>query len=88
MSYTIEISNAAKREFRRLSRDVQGRMRAIIDSLADDPRPSGVRKLTHPPDTYRIRVGQYRIIYQIDDSVELVLIIAAGPRSSVYRHIR
>jgi mRNA interferase RelE/StbE len=87
MSYTVAISHAAKREFRQLSAQVQGRISAVIDSLAEDPRPPGVRKLTHPPDTYRVRVGEYRIVYGIDDSAELVRIIAVGPRGSVYRSI-
>lgn len=85
MNYTLEISNAARREFRRLSIAVQERLRAVIDSLADEPRPPGVRKLTHPPDTYRVRVGSYRIVYEIDDSARLVRVIAVGPRHSVYR---
>ena len=83
--YTIEISNAAKREFRRLPTEIQTRMRTMINTMTDEPRPPGVRKLAYPSGTYRLRIGQYRIVYEVDDSTRLIRIIAVGPRGSVYR---
>ena len=52
--------------------------------LADDPRPVGVKKL-HGQDRYRIRVGDYRVIYQIEDEVLLVLVVEIAHRREVYR---
>ncbi len=54
-------------------------------SLAEEPRPDGVKKLAGSDDLYRVRVGDYRIIYQIRDATVLVVIIRVGHRGDVYR---
>jgi mRNA interferase RelE/StbE len=84
MAYTIDTSPAARRQLARLPRDVQPRVSAAIDSLADNPRPPGCLKLHGRGDQYRIRVGDYRIIYEIQDDILIVLVVEVGPRDSIY----
>jgi mRNA interferase RelE/StbE len=84
--YTIDFTPAAAREFRKLPRNVQAVLRPAIDALAEEPRPLGVKKLTDTEQgTYRIREGDYRIVYDIDDDVLLVLVVRVGNRRDVYR---
>ena len=61
------------------------RLRAAIDALEHEVRPSGCVKLTGLPDLYRIRVGDYRIVYQINETELVVLILSIGHRREVYR---
>jgi mRNA interferase RelE/StbE len=64
---------------------VQQRIDTAILALAMEPRPRGVRKMQGGHDQYRIRVGDYRILYRIDDSQRRVLIVHIGHRRDVYR---
>lgn len=84
--YRIDLAPAAQRQLAGLPAAVQGRLAIAIDRLAVDPRPRGVAKLagTAPP-AWRVRVGDYRIIYEIHDDRLLVLVIRIGDRASVYR---
>jgi len=85
MTYTVELSPAARRHFRKLDPPIQRRIAARIDALAKDPRPDGVVKLTAvEPPLYRIREGDWRILYQIEDDVLLVVVVRIGHRSEVY----
>ena len=84
MAYTIKFTPAAEREFDRLDRSVRKRIAPAIQGLSIDPRPPGVKKLAGQ-DLWRIRVGDYRIVYQIHDRQILVLIVAIGHRGDVYR---
>jgi mRNA interferase RelE/StbE len=83
MAYQIEFRPSARREFKKLSPDIQKRLTPKIDALAKDPRPAGCTKLTGM-DAYRIRVGDYRIIYEIRDSQLVVLVIRVAHRREVY----
>jgi len=85
MAYTIEIQSAAARQIRRLPVAAQDQIRPVIRALAEDPRPSGVVKLHGSNDLYRVRSGDYRIIYQIRDDVLVVVIVTVGNRREVYR---
>ena len=85
MAYQIEISNTAQRQIRRLPPLVQDRIRPRIRALAQDPRPIGAIKLHVRDGQYRIRIGDYRVIYQIKDDVLLVLVVDVGHRAGVYR---
>jgi mRNA interferase RelE/StbE len=85
VTYSIEFSKAAAKKFRALPFQNQEQIKIKIDSLSIDPRPSGVGKLTGEDDLYRIRVGDYRIIYMIEDKKLLVLIVKIGHRREVYR---
>lgn len=84
MAYTVEFSPAAAREFRKLGREIQLRLRPRIDALADDPRPSGAKKLKGS-DLWRIRVGDHRVVYAIRNQVLVVLVVRIAHRREVYR---
>jgi mRNA interferase RelE/StbE len=61
------------------------RLRVAIDYLEQNPRPSGCVKLAGEPDLYRIRVGDYRVVYQVNDPNLTVLVLAIAHRSEIYR---
>jgi mRNA interferase RelE/StbE len=85
VAYRVELTPAAQRDLRSLDRPMLRRIDAKIQSLAEEPRPHGVEKLAGESDVYRIRVGDYRILYQIDDTVVIVLIVRVRHRRDVYR---
>jgi mRNA interferase RelE/StbE len=64
---------------------VQKRLCQRIDALADNPRPAGVVKLSGSDDIYRVRIGDYRIIYEIQDIGLIVLVLKIGHRRAVYK---
>ena len=83
--YQVEFVTAAAREFRGLPRDVKRRVGDAIDLLAENPRHSGVIKLQGRQNLYRIRVGDYRVIYEIRDEVLLILVTRVRHRHNVYQ---
>jgi len=88
--YRLEVSPAAERDLERLKRRIQRhnleRLRTAIRSLADNPRPRGVRKIEGSERAYRIRVGDYRVVYEIYDKESLVLILQVARRAeTTYR---
>ena len=86
MPYTIEIARPAQRQLKKLDAKTRKKISRRIERLAEDPRPPGVVKLTDvSPPIYRIRDGQYRILYTIDDDKLIVLVVRIGHRSEVYR---
>ena len=85
MSYKIEFSPKAERQFKDLSTQIQKRLKPKIDALAKNPRPRGVKKLKGEDELYRIRAGDYRIIYQIQDNALIVLVVSLGDRKEIYR---
>jgi mRNA interferase RelE/StbE len=85
MAYAVEFSPGAAREFNKLAREIQRRLRPRIDALADYPRPSGAKKLKASEDLWRIRAGDYRIIYEIRDRILVVLVVRVAHRREVYR---
>ena len=85
--YRLEFAPAADRDFRALAEDVRRRLRPRIDALAENPRPHGVETLEGEKGLYRIRVGDYRIIYQIRDNALVVLVVRIGHRRDVYRKL-
>ena len=85
MSYEVVLTANASRQFRRLERIFQDRIREAIDSLADLPRPPGVKKLIGRHDYWRIRVGDYRTVYHIEDRQLIVTVIKIAHRRDVYR---
>lgn len=82
--YRIELRPAAARALRKLDRDVALRIQGAIALLAHDPRPPTARALRGRPGL-RVRVGDYRIIYTVNDDVLLVVVVALGHRREVYR---
>ncbi len=83
MSYTIEWSNKAKKSLRKLPPNIQNRIKEAVDNLANESKPLGCKKLVGNT-SYRIRVGNYRIIYDIEDDVLIITIIKIGHRKDVY----
>lgn len=85
MAYRVELTPRAKRDLKSLASQIQSRLQPHIDALAENPRPHGVEKLAGEDDIYRIRVGAYRILYQIQDRILLVLVVRIAPRREAYR---
>lgn len=84
MIYTILILRRAQKELEQLPRGAYERVRDAIFALAENPRPHGCKKLAGR-DGWRIRAGDYRIIYEIDDKQETVTVFHVGHRRDVYR---
>ena len=84
MSYRIEVAPAAVRQLRKLDRGAQRRVQAAIELLASEPRPSGAKKLVGGDGEWRVRSGDYRVVYGIHDNVLLVLVVAVGHRRDIY----
>ena len=85
MIYEVKFTKVARKMFRKLSQELQDRIQTKIDDLAIEPRPNGVKKLKGEENSYRIRVGDYRVIYEIFDDVLLVSVVSVGHRSEVYK---
>ena len=84
MSYTVQILNHAEREMDKLPSAIHIRISEKILSLENNPRPNGVKKLSGREE-YRLRVGDYRVLYTIDDKNSTVGVVSVGHRSEVYR---
>jgi mRNA interferase RelE/StbE len=84
MSYQVSIKPAAQRQFKKLPLDVQENLIAIIENLAEEPRPAGCKKLKGRKNQYRVRSGDYRIIYSVEDASLVVEVIKLGHRRDVY----
>jgi mRNA interferase RelE/StbE len=84
VSYAVDIHAPAKKSLCRLSENIQIRIARSMLALAENPRPSGVVKL-NGREGWRIRIGDYRVIYTIDDSRKEVVIYAIGHRREIYR---
>ncbi|MGH7356171.1 MAG: type II toxin-antitoxin system RelE family toxin [Candidatus Rokuibacteriota bacterium] len=83
--YTVVFARSARRELERLQAQMARRIVARIETLASNPRPPGCMKLQGADNLWRIRVGEYRLIYSINDSARLVDISAVRHRSDAYR---
>ncbi len=83
--YRIQFQRDAEREIALLPARDRLRVAARINTFADDPRPRGAKKLAGIDDLYRIRVGDYRVVYQVQDRVLLVVVVHIGHRRQVYR---
>ncbi|CAG4903157.1 unnamed protein product, partial [Acidithrix sp. C25] len=82
--YLIEFRPAALRELRKIDHSVQPRIQGVIELLARDPRPPASRQL-RGRERYRLKAGDYRILYTIDDGVLLVVVIIIGHHREVYQ---
>ena len=81
--YRVEVRPAALRALRNLDATVRPRIEGAIALLAEDPRPPASRPLRGRPG-YRVRVGDYRIIYTVQDDVLLIVVVTLGHRRDVY----
>ncbi len=84
-SWRVEFARSATKDLRGIDRKWIPRIVAEIADLADDPRPDGCKKLVGSEHTYRIRIGDYRVIYDIQDEILVVLIVRIRHRRDVYR---
>lgn len=84
MSYQVLLEAAARRQIKKLPEAVQASLLARITDLGEDPRPAGYKKLKGRKNEYRIRSGNYRVIYSIEDKALVVRVIRAGHRSDAY----
>lgn len=86
MPYQIHIAEKLEKILKKLPKRDREQILIKIDSLADNPRPSDCKKLhSHKPPMYRVRFGDYRILYHIEDHILLVLVVEIGNRKEVYR---
>jgi mRNA interferase RelE/StbE len=85
--YTVEFERSARKDLDRLDQQVRARILRKIAALTGDPRPAGVVRLSGRHDMWRIRVGDYRVIYEITDDRLIVTIIRVAGRGSVYRDL-
>lgn len=84
MTYRIEVLRAAEKSLRSLDRPVRERIEAAIDGLSQDPRPPGCKRLVNSS-AWRIRIGDYRVLYEIRDAVLVVIVVEIGHRREIYR---
>jgi mRNA interferase RelE/StbE len=86
MSYTVKVSRPAEKFLRVLTdKKLYQRLREALDALEENPRPVNSVKLQGEEELYRVRVGDYRIVYQIQDRQLIVLVVQMGHRREVYR---
>ena len=88
--YIIEFTNKAEKDLSKLPKQTISRILEKIDKLVDDPRPSGYKKLTDfhvsnaPDDLYRIRIGDYRVIYAIEEEIITITVVKVAHRKEIY----
>lgn len=85
MAYNVELSATAEKQMDKLSANIQRRIIEELDRLAENPRHTGTRKMTGEEGLHRARVGDYRVVYRIEDNRLMVLVVKIGHRREVYR---
>lgn len=85
MAYQVIIKPAARRDIKKIARPDQIRVIRRLESLSENPRSPGTKKLRGAEDLFRVREGNYRIIYQIQDELLVVLVVKVGHRREIYR---
>ena len=85
MAYQILIRRAAEKEIADLPIKIRSRIAEKIRALADEPRPAGCKKLSGEDRAWRIRIGDYRVVYEIDDSLKHIEVRVVAHRRDVYR---
>jgi len=84
VSYSVNILRRAQKELAELPPEAYARVRESVRRLADEPRPPGSLKLANR-EAWRLRVGSYRVIFEIDDAARMVTVLHVGHRRDVYR---
>ena len=85
--YRVETRPRVRKDMRKLDKPARNDVLSAMRGLAHDPRPAGVRPLQGHRPWLRIRVGDYRVIYAVDDHEQLVTVAVVGPRRDVYRNL-
>jgi mRNA interferase RelE/StbE len=80
MTYRIDVAPAAVRQLHKLDPQARRRVQAAVELLAGNPRPAGAKMLSRGEGEWRVRTGDYRVVYQIHDQVLVVLVVAVGHR--------
>jgi mRNA interferase RelE/StbE len=88
VAHRIEVSPSAARQLKKIDRRLLPQIAQKIDSLAGDPRPHGCEKLSGYDNLYRVRVGDYRIVYGVEDRLVVVVVLKVGNRADIYQRIR
>lgn len=88
MTYKVQIAAGALREIKALPMDARKAVGAAIEKLAGNSRPTGIKKIADIPDCYRVRSGDYRIVYTVRDNILTISIITVGHRAEVYKGLR
>jgi len=84
LTYRVELAPSAARELKKFTPDVRRRIQGVLELLADDPRPPAAKQLVGGAGEWRVRTGDYRVIYEIHDAQVLVLVLRMGHRREVY----
>ena len=84
MTYSVALAPSAARQLRKFDSDVRRRIQAAIDLLAVEPRPPAATRLVGGSGEWRVRTGNYRIVYEIDDDQLVVLVLRMGHRREIY----
>jgi mRNA interferase RelE/StbE len=84
-AYRVEVARRALKVLSSLPRQEQQRIRAAIELLAEQPRPPGCVRIVGEPHAYRVRVGDYRIVYEVFDDRLVIQVVRIGHRREVYR---
>jgi mRNA interferase RelE/StbE len=87
VAYTVEVAPAAQRQIRKLDSETQRRVLKVLEQLGAEPRPHDSIKLQAAEDFYRVRIGDYRVIYEISDRRLVVLVLKVGNRRDIYRNL-
>ena len=85
--YRVQARPRVRKDLRKLDQAARSGVLATMRALADDPRPAGARPLKGHRPWLRIRVGDYRVIYAVDDREQVVTVAVVGPRRDVYRNL-
>ncbi len=85
MTYRIDVAPAALRQLRKLDPQARRKVQAAIELLAEEPRPPAAKMLVNSGGAWRVRIGDYRVVYDIEDGRLVVLVLAVAHRREVYR---
>lgn len=83
--YSIEVTGAARRQLKKINRANKQRILDRIESLAENPRPHGYKPLTDKENMFRVKIGDYRIVYEIHDKILLIIVLKVADRREIYR---
>ena len=88
MRYRLETTRAFERDFRRLPRVELVRVDRVLQALAEDPRPPAARSMRGFAGCYRLRIGAYRLVYEVRDATLVLLLLAVGHRREIYARLK
>ncbi len=85
--YKIEFLKSAKKELSKLPRNIQERIRNKLEILKANPYPTDAKQLKNGEGRLRIRIGDYRLIYRVENNILIILVIKIGHRSKIYKNL-